>query len=337
MSGDPGIDVVVPARDAAATLPACLDGLEAAGFAPYDIVVCDDGSRDGTAAIAAARGVGLVRTDGRGAAVARNAGVAAGAAPVILFVDADVVAHADMRARIADFFATHADHAGVIGSYDDAPPAPGRLSRIRNLLHHHVHQNGGGDVPSFWTGCGAIRRADFVAAGGFEPGHPLEDVALGLALARAGRKVRLAPAIQCTHLKRWTLRSMIRADLLARALPWSRMLLDPRNAAVPAALNAGMAGKLAVALAGLAAAALPALFLAPATAAAAAALALGGLVALHSGFLRLVSRRLGRAAVPQAMGVIWVHHLCAGTGFAIALGERIASAAMSRTGAVRRT
>ena len=46
----------------------------------------------------------------------------------------------------------------LFGSYDDDPPAPGLVSRYKNLLHHHVHQNGRPDASTFWAGCGAIRR-----------------------------------------------------------------------------------------------------------------------------------------------------------------------------------
>ena len=322
------IEVVVPARDAADTLRACLSGLRDAGFAPGEVIVVDDASWDATLDIAEEFGVRRValRTAG-GAAAARNAGVAGCDAPIVLFVDADVVLHPGMRDRILRFFEDHPDHSAVIGSYDDAPPAPGGLSRIRNLLHHHTHQEAPGDVASFWTGCGAIRRADLVAAGGFEPGHPLEDVALGLALARRGQRVRLDPSILCTHLKRWTLRSMIRADLFYRALPWSRMLLDPRNGDIAAQLNAGGTGKLSVVLAGLALAGLVLLPLVLVPGLVVVVVALGALAVVHWRFLALVERRLGIFFAVQAVGVLWVHFCCAGAGYAWALLERVRSRA----------
>ena len=47
------VSVVVPARDAAATLPRTLACLEAQQGAPeFEVVVVDDGSGDGTAEIA---------------------------------------------------------------------------------------------------------------------------------------------------------------------------------------------------------------------------------------------------------------------------------------------
>lgn len=87
--------VVVPARDAAGTIGACLDGLAAQDLAePFEVVVVDNGSRDGTAALAAAHPVvdRVVRRErGEGPGAARNDGVRAARAPLIAFLDSDCV------------------------------------------------------------------------------------------------------------------------------------------------------------------------------------------------------------------------------------------------------
>ena len=227
--------VVVPAHQAAATLGACLEALLASGFAPGEVVVVDDGSRDGTRAIARGFGVRLLVHDTpKLPAEARNAGVRAAfeAAPsggeggeVVLFVDADVAVHRDVRARVAERFAREPDLDALFGAYDAAPPAPAVVSRYRNLLHHFVHRRAHPDAETFWTGLGAVRRARFAALGGFDPEWDyLEDVEFGLRLRAAGGRIRLDPAIQGTHLKAWTLGSMLRTDLWGRAIPWTRLL-----------------------------------------------------------------------------------------------------------------
>jgi glycosyltransferase involved in cell wall biosynthesis len=82
--------VIVPARDAEATLPRTLAALADQEGAPaFEVVVADDGSRDGTATIAEGAGARLVRLAGAGPAEARNAGVAAGAGALLAFCDAD--------------------------------------------------------------------------------------------------------------------------------------------------------------------------------------------------------------------------------------------------------
>src|SRR5436309_4347153 len=83
------VSVVIPAYNEESSLGACLDTLNKQTI-PAEIVVVDDGSTDRTSAIAAARGVRVLRTDHRGPAVARNRGAQATSAPILAFLDADM-------------------------------------------------------------------------------------------------------------------------------------------------------------------------------------------------------------------------------------------------------
>jgi glycosyltransferase involved in cell wall biosynthesis len=71
---------------------------------PFEVIVADDGSDDGTAAIvdafADAAGVRLVRCAGRTCASARNAGAAASAGRILCFVDADTLVPAHAAERV---------------------------------------------------------------------------------------------------------------------------------------------------------------------------------------------------------------------------------------------
>lgn len=89
----PALTVVVPARDAAATIDATLAGLaEQEVPGGLEVIVVDDGSSDDTPQRVEAAGVRLVRRDrGGGAGAARNDGVRAASAPNIAFTDADCV------------------------------------------------------------------------------------------------------------------------------------------------------------------------------------------------------------------------------------------------------
>lgn len=318
MSTIPSITVVMPAYRAEKTLGAAIDGLFAAGFRAHEIVVVDDGSPDGSVAVARGRGVTVVQPGGNnGAARARNAGVAASAGEVVFFVDSDVVVHDDVRPRIEAFFAEHPDHAGVFGSYDDAPPDQPAVSRIRNLLHHHVHQRSAGPVSTFWTGCGALRRRDFEIGQGFRTeDEMIEDVGLGLRLARAGRPVVLDPELKCTHLKRWTWRGFALTDYRHRAMPWTRMMRDPANGDLLHVLNAGARGKAAVISVGLSLLALPLAVVSAVFGLVLGAFALAMLTWLERGFLALVRRRSGAGEAATAFAVLWVHYLAAGAGYA---------------------
>jgi GT2 family glycosyltransferase len=310
--------VIVPAWRAEAVIGRCLEALLAAGFAAHEITVVDDGSPDGTVAAACARDVEpLVPGGNRGAAAARNAGVRAAPGDILFFVDADVVVHADVRDRRAAFFAGHPDHAGVFGSYDDRPPGTTRVTRLRNLLHHHVHQRSAGPASTFWTGCGALRRADFEAGGSFRTGDEMiEDVGLGLRLARLGRPVVLDPGLLCTHLKEWTWGGFARTDYRHRAMPWTRMLRDPENRDLAHVLNAGPRGKAAVVAVGLSILALPLALLAPLLGLALLLTALAALAVLERRFLTLAASLGGWTEAATALAVLWVHYLAAGAGYA---------------------
>jgi glycosyltransferase involved in cell wall biosynthesis len=93
MVGAPLVTVIVPARDAAPAITALLDALHAQTLAPVEVIVVDDASRDGTAALVAAHPVGarVLTGDGRGPYVARNLALRQARAPVVAFTDADCV------------------------------------------------------------------------------------------------------------------------------------------------------------------------------------------------------------------------------------------------------
>jgi glycosyltransferase involved in cell wall biosynthesis len=85
--------VIVPARDAADTLPRTLASLARQQVdGEFEVLVVDDGSRDGTveAARAAPGPVTVLRQQPLGPAAARNLGAQNAGAPVLAFCDADV-------------------------------------------------------------------------------------------------------------------------------------------------------------------------------------------------------------------------------------------------------
>jgi hypothetical protein len=220
------LSVIVPATVEAPTLPRCLAAVEAAG--PDEVLVANEPA-------------------GATPALARNLAAERATGDVLVFVDADVLVHRDALDRIRGRLRDPSLDA-VFGSYDAAPEAPGAISGFRNLLHHHVHHAGAGRAESFWTGLGAVRRAVFDSAGRLDPQRRyLEDVELGARLVQAGARIELDPAIQGTHLKRYTLASMLHVDTVERAIPWVDLMLAGR--APRSALNAGARHRAAALLA----------------------------------------------------------------------------------------
>jgi GT2 family glycosyltransferase len=176
----------------------------------------------------------IVEPPGIGPATARNLGAARATGDLLVFVDSDVEVHLDAFRRIRRAFEADGELAALFGSYDDDPERNGLVSDFRNLLHHHVHQTGAGAATTFWAGLGAIRRDEFLSVGGFDerrfPHASVEDIDLGMRLSRQGRSIVLDPLLQGKHLKRWSLTSMVRTDLLRRGVPWVRLLLESNDA-----------------------------------------------------------------------------------------------------------
>jgi GT2 family glycosyltransferase len=282
------LSAVVPATNDPPTLARCLAAIRGAADPPEELIVVDGPVGDGPAA-------------------ARNGGAFAATGDVLVFVDADVEVRSDAFTHIRASFARDPGLTAVFGSYDDRPAAPGVVSAFRNLLHHHVHQTSPGPARTFWAGLGAVRSDVFAELGGFDAARfatpSVEDIDLGMRLSEKGGRILLDPGIQGTHLKAWSVRSMVRTDLLARGVPWVGLLLRHRSGS--GALNLGWRHRLSAAscVAGVVALAAQRPLL--------ALVAPLVLVALNHRFYRLLLRRGGPLVLAGGIALHALHHLAA--------------------------
>ena len=254
----PFLSVIVPAHQAESLLPDTLGALMRSDLpkVEWELIVIDDASRDRTALVAAEYADTVVRLAGHphGPAFARNRGFEASRGDFLVFVDADVRIHATSLRQFAECFRAHPDLGAAFGSYDDRPPASGVVSRYRNLLHHYHHHRGAGDAGTFWAGLGAVRADVFEEVDKFDEWRyerpQIEDIELGRRIVRAGHRILLDPTIQGAHLKRWTLREVLRTDLFHRGIPWITLML--REGGGGGQLNVKIKEKVCVGLLGLA-------------------------------------------------------------------------------------
>ncbi len=317
-AGNARLSVVVPAYNGGTALSECLAALRSSVGPDDEVLVVDDASTDDTAARAEACGFRVIRLPRRlGPAGARNEGARRARGDVLFFVDADVVLAADALERVAATFADPTISA-TFGSYDSRPRAAGIVSQYRNLLHHFVHQNGNSEASTFWAGCGAVRRTAFAEVGGFDEARydtpSIEDIELGGRLRRAGHRIVLDKQLQGTHLKRWTLRSMVGTDLWRRAIPWSRLIFE--RSEFPTDLNLKAAQRASVALTGLAAVFLGLAAWRPGFLLAAIA-AITGVVALNRSLFGFLLRERGVAFAAWCLPLHLLHYLCSGFGFVL--------------------
>jgi glycosyltransferase involved in cell wall biosynthesis len=83
------VSVVIPAFNAEAFVGEAIESALAQDYEPVEVIVVDDGSTDGTAAVASRYPVALLSQENGGQAAARNAGVAAAEGTFVSFLDAD--------------------------------------------------------------------------------------------------------------------------------------------------------------------------------------------------------------------------------------------------------
>jgi glycosyltransferase involved in cell wall biosynthesis len=226
------LSIIVPFHKGLAFLERVLDAL--VPLAPHDeLIVVADGAVDDCRALVEAHGGYLLEIEGpRGPAVARNAGAAIARGDVLVFVDADVVASPAALERLARTFADRPKLSAVFGAYDEHPAAEGFISQYKNLAHAYFHTTSGGPAKTFWAGFGAVRRSAFMAVGGFDERFErpsIEDIDLGYRLSDAGYQILLDPSLTVCHLKRWTLWSMLKSDVLDRGIPWTQLILRYRQ------------------------------------------------------------------------------------------------------------
>ena len=154
----PKASIIVPAFNVAATLSETLQALSAQTFRDFEIIVVDDGSSDGTVAIARAHDdprLRLVRQTNRGLAGARNTGIAHARGTYIGFCDADDLWMPDkLAAHVAHLDANPLVGLSFSGSaLIDAASRPLGLSqhpRLRNITAPHVFKRnpvGNGSAP----------------------------------------------------------------------------------------------------------------------------------------------------------------------------------------------
>ena len=196
-AGSPLVSVIVPVHNAADTLPRALESLARQTLAaPYEVIVVDDGSRDGSAAIAerSSAPVSVVRQPPGGASAARNRGAAVASGEVLAFTDADCYPHPTWLEEGLRALETADLVVGAVRPVEGVDMGPFDRSLV-------VERETG----LYETANVFLRRSLFERVGGFEGwiydrGRPLsEDVWFGWRARRAGARTTFWPDAVVEH------------------------------------------------------------------------------------------------------------------------------------------
>lgn len=179
----PLFSIVIPAHNEEKYLPRGLAAIAAARARvdfPVEVIVVDNACTDRTAELAREWGATVVREDKRQIARVRNAGAAAACGEFLLTVDADSAMHPDTLRVAADLLRRDDIIAGSVKIVPDEMNPVIWLGCLLLTLSVKIMRLGGGIY--------FLRRADFVALGGFnEELYAAEDLEFARRLKALGR------------------------------------------------------------------------------------------------------------------------------------------------------
>ena len=196
------MSIIIPALDEAAGIRDTLAPLQALRARGHEVVVVDGGSTDGTPELARALADQVIVSD-RGRARQQNAGAAAAAGDVLLFLHADTRLPAGADALVLD--GLRAAGRGW-GRFDvRLSGAHPMLRVVERMMAVRSRLTGiaTGDQAIF------VRRDWFARAGGFPDIPLMEDVALSGTLRGMGRPLCLRARV-VTSSRRWEQRGVWR-------------------------------------------------------------------------------------------------------------------------------
>jgi glycosyltransferase involved in cell wall biosynthesis len=206
----PALSVVIPTHRRPEAIGRCLDHLaqQTAAAERFEVLVIDDAAPAVLRVAEVLRpglNVRLIATGGRGASAARNLGAGEAAAPLVLFLDDDMVADPRLIERHLARHAGVATPTAVVGAYPPAPPSPSLAARSTAIwwsdTFELLRRSTSHTFMSLLSGNLSVPRDAFLALGGFSDVIPYrrEDWELGVRWTAAGHAIAYEPDAVAVH------------------------------------------------------------------------------------------------------------------------------------------
>lgn len=207
------VSVIVPVYNGEATIGRTVEQILAQTVLPEEVIIVDDGSTDGTAAVLDSFGswIRVLRQRNQGPAAARNTGIRASRGHYLAMTDSDCYPHPDWLAQLLSGFEDESvggtggivrgAHPSLIGDY---------LDRIGLL---DAAPDSSGEIPYVITANACYRRSALHEAGLFNetfrrPGG--EEAELGRRIRACGYQFRRVEGAIVGHEHRQDLVSLLR-------------------------------------------------------------------------------------------------------------------------------
>jgi lipopolysaccharide/colanic/teichoic acid biosynthesis glycosyltransferase/glycosyltransferase involved in cell wall biosynthesis len=204
------VSIVIPARNAASSIQACLKAVLAQENLEHEleVILVDDGSTDNTAKLAESLGVRVIRQVNAGPAAARNAGANQARGEIVAFTDADCVPAADWLSHLIQPLTTP-DIVGAKGAYRTRQTALVARFVQQEYESKYARLAKQRFIDFVDTYSAAYRRDVFLENGGFDVAFPVpsvEDQEFSFRLARKGYHMVFVPqaAVYHKHDQTWS-------------------------------------------------------------------------------------------------------------------------------------
>ncbi|MBI3312626.1 MAG: glycosyltransferase [Candidatus Omnitrophica bacterium] len=208
--------VIIPARNAWKTLGVCLDAVLRSSSRPYEVIVVDDGSTDGTAAVASAYPCRVLSMNlGEGPMQPRFYGAREAKSEICIFVDSDVRVKADTFSKILKHF-ENSGISAVTGILEANGGCGGFFSAYKNEYMNYIFKKQPAQSHFLYGSLWAIRKKDLIY---FEPvsapfGSLVSDTEMGMRLAAQGKNIFLDYDLEIEHFKRYDFFKLLRNDFV---------------------------------------------------------------------------------------------------------------------------
>jgi glycosyltransferase involved in cell wall biosynthesis len=182
----PLVSVVIPVYNGEPFLREALDSVLAQDYEPFEVVVVDDGSTDGSGAIARSYPeVRYIRQENQGPAVARNAGIAAARGEFLAFFDADDVMLPNKLSVQVGYLLEHPEATATLANQATIGPPP-----------ETARDTAWSDAPDVQPTSVVLRRSTILELGGFDPAvSPTDDFDLLIRLRERGHRIEVLPEV----------------------------------------------------------------------------------------------------------------------------------------------
>ncbi len=228
---EPFISIIIPNRNADATIGKCLDNVFAVEDRNFEVVVVDDASEDNSVNIIKKRPCRLIQLEKHsGPSKARNIGAQNSRGDILFFTDADCLIPKESLSIVRKTLTSHDSDVVLGGTYTQVPYDNGFFSAFQSIFINYSETKNWKRPDYVATHAMVLRTEIFNRTGGFsEDFLPLlEDVEFSHRLRRSGYRLMIDPGFQVRHIFKYSLKKSF-SNAIRKTKYWILYSLQNRD------------------------------------------------------------------------------------------------------------